>query len=51
MLKKRPKKVDLVLTGRGVPEEIVEMADIMTEMKKIKHEFDKGEMAKKGINF
>ncbi len=51
LLKKRPKGVDLVLTGRGAVEEIVLMADTVTEMKKIKHEFDKGKVAREGVNF
>jgi len=51
LLKKRPKGVDLVLTGRGAVKEIVLMADTVTEMKKIKHEFDKGKVAREGINF
>ena len=51
LLKKRPKGVDLVLTGRGAVEEIVLMADTVTEIKKIKHEFDKGKVAREGVNF
>lgn len=50
-LKNRPKKVSVVLTGRDAPEGIIEIADTATEMKKIKHAFDKGIIAKKGIDF
>ena len=42
---------ELVLTGRYAPEEILKEADLVTEMKKIKHYFDKGVKAKKGIEF
>lgn len=42
---------ELVLTGRYAPEEIMKEADLITEMKKIKHYFDLGEKAKKGIEF
>ncbi len=42
---------DVVSTGRNAPRELVEMADCVTEMKKIKHHYDKGELAKKGREF
>lgn len=42
---------ELVLTGRYAPEELIREADLVTEMKKIKHYFDLGERAKKGIEF
>ena len=45
------KKHDLVLTGRGAENWLIEQADLVTEMKKIKHYFDKGFLARKGIEF
>jgi cob(I)alamin adenosyltransferase len=47
----RPERVNLVLTGRDMPEAIVEVADTVTEMRKIKHAFDAGYVAKKGIDY
>lgn len=51
MLKERPKNIEIVLTGRGAPEEIIEYADLVTEMGMIKHPFDKGVRARKGIEY
>jgi cob(I)alamin adenosyltransferase len=47
----RPKHVELVFTGRHAHHELVERADLVTEMKKIKHHFDKGIRARIGIEF
>jgi len=47
----RPKNVELVFTGRYAHEELVERADLVTEMKKIKHHFDNGIRARIGIEF
>lgn len=41
----------LVLTGRNAPEELVEMADLVTEMKEVKHPFHAGIYAQQGIEF
>jgi len=43
--------VEIVLTGRGATEELVELADLVTEMKNIKHPFDKGLPARRGIEY
>ena len=51
VLKGRPKNVEIVLTGRGAPKEIIEYADLVTEMVLIKHPFDKGTDARKGIEY
>jgi len=48
-LKNKPKNLEIVITGRNVPEEILEIADLVTEMKKIKHYYDKGVKSRKGI--
>lgn len=50
-LKSAPKDTDLILTGRGAPEWLIDMADLVTEMKDIKHPYDIGVEAKKGIEF
>jgi len=51
IIKEKPSNLDLVLTGRDVKDEIVELADLVTEMKEIKHPFKSGIKAKKGIDF
>jgi len=50
-LKKRPAHVEIILTGRGLTPELEEYADLITEMKLIKHPMDKGINARKGIEF
>jgi cob(I)alamin adenosyltransferase len=50
-LEKRPKNVEIVLTGRGMTPELEEYADLITEMKLIKHPMDKGIDARKGIEY
>jgi len=49
MLKGRPKNVEVVLTGRYAPDEIIGFADLVTEMKMVKHPYDKGIGPRKGI--
>ena len=43
--------LELILTGRGAPPEIVEAADLVTEMVPVKHPFDRGIQARRGIEF
>lgn len=50
-LRDKPDSLDIVLTGRKVPKEIINLADLVTEMKEIKHPFKKGIFGKKGIDF
>jgi cob(I)alamin adenosyltransferase len=47
----RPEKTTLVLTGNYMPESVMTAADLVTEMKEIKHPYQKGIKAKKGIDF
>jgi cob(I)alamin adenosyltransferase len=47
----KPEDVSLVLTGNYAKEEVIEKADLVTEMKEIKHPFKSGIKAKKGIDF
>lgn len=49
LLKEKHDKTEVILTGRYAPKEIIELADLVTEMKEIKHYYNKGVMARKGI--
>jgi len=51
LLEMRPEKMELVMTGRGAPKELTERADLVTEMKKIKHYYDEGLPARRGIEY
>lgn len=51
MIENRKENVEVVVTGRFAPEEIINIADLVTEMKEIKHYYTKGIMARKGIEF
>lgn len=50
-IKDFPENRILILTGRGAPQEFIEAADLVTEMKEIKHPFAKGERAKFAVEF
>ncbi|MBI3316607.1 MAG: cob(I)yrinic acid a,c-diamide adenosyltransferase [Candidatus Omnitrophica bacterium] len=50
-LKKKPPMKHVILTGGGVPEELIEIADLVTEMKCIKHPYQKGIKAQPGIEY
>jgi cob(I)alamin adenosyltransferase len=50
LLKNKPLHVEVVLTGRTPPPELVELADLVTEMAEIKHPFNRGILARKGID-
>ncbi len=47
----RPEKMNMVLTGRDMAQEVIDVADTVTEMKVIKHAFENGILAKKGIDY
>lgn len=47
----KPPQLHLVLTGRDAPPEIIEKADLVTEMKEVKHHFKKGIKAQKGVEY
>lgn len=51
LLDERPPEVELVLTGRGAPQEIISRADLVTEMVSIKHPYQRGVKARMGIEF
>ncbi len=47
----RPPEMELVLTGRGATPGLVEAADLVTEMRKVKHPLDRGIAARRGVEF
>ncbi|WP_022851380.1 cob(I)yrinic acid a,c-diamide adenosyltransferase [Limisalsivibrio acetivorans] len=49
LMEKRPPKVELVITGRFAPKEMTDRADLVTEMREIKHYFSSGVSARDGI--
>ena len=51
LIKDKPLRLDLVLTGHHMPKSLVKFADLVTEMKEIKHPYQKGVLAKKGVDF
>jgi cob(I)alamin adenosyltransferase len=51
VLRKRPEQVNVIATGRDAPVELIEVADTVTEMTKVRHAYDKGVRAKRGIDF
>lgn len=50
-LRKKPEGVTVVLTGRNAPEKLCEIADLVTEMKMLKHPYDSGHKALLGVDF
>lgn len=50
-LKNKPDKMEIVLTGRNAKPEIIEIAHLVSEIKPVKHYWDKGVMARKGIEY
>lgn len=50
-IRTRPPKVNVVLTGREAPQALIDVADTATEMRKIKHAYDEGVRARRGIDF
>ncbi len=51
LIEGKPKHVELVLTGRHAADQVIEAADLVTEMKEIKHPYKKGLQARKGIEY
>lgn len=50
-LRTRPEMVHVILTGRNAHSSLVEIADTVTEMREVKHAYQKGILAQKGIEF
>lgn len=51
IIKNRKEHIELIITGRYTPDELIEMADVVTEMKEVKHYYTSGVEARKGIEF
>ena len=51
LIETRKPQVELVLTGRGATAELIELADLVTEMKCLKHPYDSGVSARKGMEY
>ena len=51
LIRERPPRLNMILTGRYVPKELIDLADTVTEMTLVKHAFQKGIRARKGIEF
>ena len=51
LIRSKPPHVHLILTGRGAKKEIIDAADLVTEMKEVKHPFHQGIQAQQGIDF
>lgn len=51
LIRNRPETMEMVLTGRGAPEEIIRQADLVTKMEEIKHPFGSGIKARRGIEY
>lgn len=49
LIRNKPAHTELILTGRYAPDEIIEAADLVTEMREIKHYYNEGVQARKGI--
>jgi cob(I)alamin adenosyltransferase len=50
-LANRPSQVSVVATGRNAPQPLIDVADTVTEMSKVKHAYDQGVMARKGLDY
>ena len=51
LIKDKPPKVHLIFTGRNAPQELIDAADLVTEMKEVKHPMKKGIPAQQGVDF
>ena len=51
LINEKPENMELILTGRNVPKEIIDKVDLVTEMKDIKHYFEAGVPAREGIEY
>jgi cob(I)alamin adenosyltransferase len=51
LIDSKPESVELILTGRNAPQEIMDRADLVTEMRLIKHPFNAGIQGRRGIEF
>ena len=50
-IRNKPARLELILTGRYAPDELIELADTVTEMKEVKHHYKKGIESRKGVEY
>lgn len=51
LIKKKPEKVELIMTGRYADKKLIELADLVTEMMEVKHPYQKGITSRRGIDY
>ncbi len=51
LIREKPQQVELVITGRRAPDELIAAADLVTEMRPLKHYYDAGVHARPGIEY
>jgi cob(I)alamin adenosyltransferase len=51
LIREKPEKVELILTGRYANDKLVDLADLVTDMTKVKHPYDKAISARKGVDY
>jgi len=51
LIRRKPAQLELVLTGRKIPPELYELADLITEMREVKHYYTRGVKARKGMEY
>ncbi len=51
LIRNKPQKLEIIITGRNAPGELVQLADYVSEISAVKHPFEKGIPARKGIEF
>ena len=51
LIEKKPERLNLIFTGRYAPQELIDLADTVTDMTIVKHAYEKGIKARKGIEF
>jgi cob(I)alamin adenosyltransferase len=51
LIQEKAEQLHLILTGRDAPQEIIDIADLVTEMREIKHPFQKGILAQQGVDY
>jgi cob(I)alamin adenosyltransferase len=51
LMEAKPEKLELVLTGRGVTEKMIEKADLVSEVKEVKHPYSQGVKSRKGVEY
>jgi cob(I)alamin adenosyltransferase len=51
LLKTKPNEMEIIMTGRYAPDELIDISDLVTEMKEVKHYYQLGIVARKGIEF